>query len=91
MNVQIFPYRDSQPKAVEALQKALVAAVERGRRVVVDLDQMPVLDNTAIRGLILLLRRVREAGAELMLHVTRPELLATLSLTALDRVFEVAA
>jgi anti-anti-sigma regulatory factor len=38
----------------------------------------------------MLLRRVREAGGELMLRVTRPELRSTLRLTALDRVFEVA-
>jgi anti-anti-sigma factor len=90
MEAQIFPYSDSQPGAIAALQAALVSAVERGRRVMVDLDQLPVLDNPALRGLIMLLRRVREAGGEIILRVTRPELRSTLALTALDRVFEVA-
>lgn len=91
MEAQIFPYRDSQPGTLAALQASLVSAVERGRRVIVDLDHLPVLDNPALRGLITLLRRVRAAGGELVLRVTRPELRSTLSLTALDRVFEVAA
>lgn len=88
MESQIFPYNDSQPGALAALQSALVGAIERGRRVVLDLDHLPVLDNPALRGLITLLRRVRAAGGELVLQVTRPELRSTLSLTALDRVFE---
>jgi anti-anti-sigma factor len=90
MEAQIFTYRDSQPGTLEALQSALVAAVGRGRQVIVDLDHLPVLDNPALRGLITLLRRVRAAGGELVLRVTRPELRSILSLTALDRVFEVA-
>jgi anti-anti-sigma factor len=91
MEAQIFPYTDSRPGAIATLQNALVAAITRGRRVVLDLDQLPILDNPALRGLIMLLRRVREAGGELILRVTRPELRTTLSLTALDRVFEVDA
>jgi anti-anti-sigma factor len=91
MELQIFSYSDSQPGTLAALQKALVTAVERGRRVMLDLDHLPVLDNPALRGLITLLRRVRAAGGELTLRVTRPELRSILSLTALDRVFEVAA
>jgi anti-anti-sigma factor len=91
IEAQIFPYNDSQPGAIAALQNALVTAVARGRRVMLDLDHLPVLDNPAIRGLIMLLRRVREAGGELIVRVTRPELRNVLSVTALDRVFEVAA
>jgi anti-anti-sigma factor len=90
MEAQIFTYHDSQPGTLEALQSALVAAVGRGRQVIVDLDHLPALDNPALRGLITLLRRVRAAGGELVLRVTRPELRSILSLTALDRVFEVA-
>ena len=88
MQAQIFSYKDSQPGALTALQNAVVGAIQRGSRVILDLDHMPVLDNPALRGLIMLLRRVREAGGELALRVTRPELRSTLSLTALDRVFE---
>lgn len=90
MQTQVFSYNDSQPGAIAALGHSVISAVERGRQVVLDLDHMPALDNPALRGLITLLRRVRAAGGELMLRVTRPELRSTLRLTALDRVFEVA-
>lgn len=90
MQTQVFSYQDSQPGAIAALQRAIVSAIDLGRNVVLDIDHMPVLDNPALRGLIMLLRRAREAGGEFVLRVTRPELRSTLQLTALDRVFQVA-
>lgn len=90
MQTQVFSYQDSQPVAIAALQRAIVSALDLGRHVVLDIDHMPVLDNPALRGLIMLLRRAREAGGEFVLRVTRPELRSTLQLTALDRVFQVA-
>ena len=87
---QIFPYQDTTPTAVSRLQKVVVDAIVRGRRVMLDLDQLPVLDNPAIRGLILLLRRVRAAGGTIALRVTKPEHRSVLRLTALDRIFDVA-
>lgn len=87
---QIFPYQDSTPGALARLGLALDNAIVRGRRVLLDLDHLPELDNRAIRGLIVLLRRARVAGANLGLRVSRPEHRRVLRLTALDRLFEVA-
>lgn len=81
----VFEYR---PAAFDALQAAIVTAFETGaRRVVLDLDELPRLDSDAVRGLITLLRRSRDLGGEVALHVTRPELLRTLNTLALDRLF----
>ncbi len=59
-----------------------------GNRAILDLDGLEALDSSRIRQLITLLRRAREAGGKIALHVTRPELLRTLSVTALDKLFE---
>lgn len=85
----VFEYR---PAAFDALQVAVVTAFETGaRRVVLDLDELPRLDTEGVRGLITLLRRSRELGGEVALHVTRPELLRTLNTLALDRLFPMVA
>ena len=85
----VFEYR---PAAFDALQASIVTAFETGvRRVVLDLDELPRLDSEAVRGLITLLRRSRELGGEVALHVTRPELLRTLNTLALDRLFPMVA
>lgn len=91
METQIFSYSDADPSAIQRLQSRMVSALRNGYRVILDLDTLPVLDNPALRGLILMLRRLREAGGSLALFVTRPEHRRVLSLTALDRIFEVAA
>jgi anti-anti-sigma regulatory factor len=41
--------------------------------------------------LIVALRRMRETGGSVVLHVTRPELLRALSESGLDRVFKIVA
>jgi anti-sigma B factor antagonist len=87
---QIFAYKDSAPSAVDRLQRSVVSALSAGRRVMLDLDQLPVLDNPALRGLIVLLRRAREVGGNLVLRATRADLRQIIALTALDRLFEVA-
>ncbi len=85
----VFEYR---PAAIDALQASIVTAFETGaRRVVLDLDLLPRLDTEAVRGLITLLRRSRELGGEVALHVTRSELLRTLNTLALDRLFPMVA
>lgn len=90
MEAKIFSYEDTAPTAVERLERMLLRALDRGYRVMLDLDRLPVLDNPALRGLILILRRARGAGGTVGLRVTRPEHLRVLRITALDRVFEVA-
>jgi anti-anti-sigma factor len=60
-------------------------------RVVLNLDSLPRLDTDGVRGLIVLLRRSREVGGEIALKVTRPELLRSLHVMALDRLFPMDA
>ncbi|HEV3153489.1 MAG TPA: STAS domain-containing protein [Candidatus Baltobacteraceae bacterium] len=91
MQTTRFSYSDAAAGAIERLEWMLAASAQQGRRLILDLDQLPVLDNAAIRGLIRMLRRVREAGGTLALSVTRPEHRSVLQITALDRIFEVAA
>jgi len=87
MESVIIQYR---PREYPVLESAVLAAFDEGAsRVVLDLDAVAVLDTDAIRGLISLLRRSRAAGGELALRSTRADVLRTLSVTALDRVFPV--
>ena len=48
-----------------------------------------VLDTEGLRGLIALLRRARLKGAQIALRSSREEILRTLSVTGLDRVFTI--
>jgi anti-anti-sigma factor len=76
------------PGSVDAISTTVQAFFEEGApRVVLDLDELPRLDTEAVRGLILLLRRSRDAGGEIALKVSRPELIRSLSVMALDRLF----
>lgn len=82
----------STGQSLEQLQAALQAAIEAGEsRVILDLDRLEVLDSGTIRHLITLLRRAREERGEIALHATRPELLRTLSVTALDKIFQLVS
>lgn len=77
-----------QPHNLPSVQKAVLAAIRGGAiEVVLDLDHLDALDVSALRGLIALLRRARDAGGELALRATKPLLRRTLGVTALDRVF----
>ena len=87
MDSLVIEYR---PQAYAGLEAAVLAAIREGtNRVVLDLDGVAVLDTQALRGLIALLRRARAAGGELALRASRADVLRTLSVTALDRVFPV--
>ena len=78
--------------AFDRLQTELLEAIEDGAKAVaIDLDALAVLDSAAMRQLIKLLRRTRERGAELSLITGRPEILRSLKVTALDKVFHVTA
>ena len=77
-----------RPDALDRITRETLAAFEEGApRVVLDLDALTRLDTDGVRGLILLLRRSREVGGEVALKVTRPELIRSLSVMALDRLF----
>lgn len=79
-----------QPSQLDSLVDEVVATFADGaREVVLDLDSLPRLDTDGVRGLILLLRRSRESAGEIVLKVTRPEILRSLHVMALDRLFRV--
>lgn len=86
--MQAPPIISYAPERLDTITITAQAFFEEGiARVVLDLDSLPRLDTDAVRGLILLLRRTRDAGGEIALKVTRPELIRSLSVTALDRLF----
>jgi anti-anti-sigma factor len=79
---------DYRPDALESIQDQALASFSDGaKRVVLNLDSLARLDTDGVRGLIVLLRRTREVGGELALKVTRPDLLRSLQVMALDRLF----
>ncbi len=85
MQPMIFEYRTD---GLAPLQAAVMSAFEAGvPRVILDLDTLERLDSASVRGLILLLRRSREIGGELALRVSRPEIVRSLKVMALDRLF----
>ncbi len=87
---EVFTFTDSAPAAMEALQREIAVALADGQtRVALDLDRIPALDIAGIRGLITLLRRVREGGGEIALRTSRADICRTLAVTGLDRVFSV--
>ncbi|MFY9740206.1 MAG: STAS domain-containing protein [Candidatus Cybelea sp.] len=76
------------PGNYPAIEPAVDAKLlRRAEQVVLDLDTLAVLDTEALRGLIALLRRARLKGAQIALQSSRDEILRTLSVTGLDRVF----
>jgi anti-anti-sigma factor len=82
------PIFDYHAEALDQITRETLAAFEEGApRVILDLDALSRLDTDSVRGLITLLRRSREVGGEVALKVTRPELLRSLSVMALDRLF----
>ena len=83
----------SKPNTPESLLD-LRAAVERAiaagaRSFVIDVDDLVVLDAPVISALIGLLRSVRESGASIALRASRTNILDTLRITALDKVFTI--
>ncbi len=75
-------------EAFERLLEQIREATESGvKEIILALDGLAVLDSFAIRRLITLLRRTREGGGEITLAVSRADLLRTLQVTALDKVF----
>lgn len=79
------------PMARDLLGAVDTAAQKDDRALTVGLDDLSSLDTKVMNGLITALRRMRDAGGTVRLHVTRPDLLRTLSDTGLDRVFAIVA
>jgi anti-anti-sigma factor len=79
-----------RPEVYPEVEATVFGALQEGaERIVLDLDAVAVLDTKALRGLISLLRRARSTGGEIALRSSRTDVLGTLSVTALDRVFPV--
>jgi anti-anti-sigma factor len=77
-------------ESLAALRAEVASAARAGEgRYVIDLDALSVLDSPVISALIATLRDVREVGSELILATSKPAILETLSVTALDKVFAV--
>lgn len=90
MYVRLAPQGNGEAR--ESLQKiAEEALAAKERALTVGLDDLPALDADVMGGLIVALRRMREAGGSVALHVTRPDLLGALAVSGLDRVFKIVA
>jgi anti-anti-sigma factor len=84
MDSVVIEYR---PESLRAIEAAVEAVAKTGGRVVLDLDVLESLGTEGVRGLIGLLRLTRSTGGELALRSTRAEVLRTLSVTGLDKLF----
>ncbi|MBV8425083.1 MAG: STAS domain-containing protein [Candidatus Eremiobacteraeota bacterium] len=89
-------YYKLSPQPQTPVTRGLLGAVDDAARkseraLTVGLDELSSLDTKAMNGLITALRRMRDTGGTVQLHVTRPDLLRTLSETGLDRVFSIVA
>lgn len=88
METVILDYHlDDLPGTGKSVQDALDLGAQR---VILDLDSLAVLDAKAVRGLIGILRSSRVAGsADVALRSSNRDVLRTLNVTALDRLFPV--
>jgi anti-anti-sigma factor len=76
-----------RPESVRAIEAAVLAVTSAGDRVILDLSALDTLDTAGVRGLIELLRLTRSTSGELALRASRAEVLRTLSVTGLDKLF----
>lgn len=80
------------PAEQAAMERDISEAIKAGRTApVLELDHLETLDVTAVRTLIVLLRKARESGGDLSLHTTKPQVRRILAVTALDRLFTILA
>lgn len=87
-------YLKLQPFEGASDSRSLLDAVEAStqkndRTLTIGLDEIDSLDAATMNGLITALRRMRDAGGTVQLHVQRPDLLGSLAETGLDKVFKV--
>jgi anti-sigma B factor antagonist len=74
------------------LRERLTEMMDDGHfRLVVDLEGVEFMDSTGLGVLVACLKRAKEHGGDLSLVCTGPQILRVLSITGLDRVFEVRA
>jgi anti-sigma B factor antagonist len=70
-------------------RRVLLAAVERGRKVLVDLSEVTYLDSSGVASLIEALKRARDGGLGFGLVSVPDRPLRVLKLASLDRVFTI--
>jgi len=76
--------------ALAVLRCELASAVDGGERdATIDIDDVVILESAVIAALLEILRLTRERGATVSLCARRPQLLQSLRITALDKVFTV--
>ena len=74
----------------EQMHAAIGAATDdREAYVTIGLDCVDLLDATVLRELIRGVRKIRETGGGLRLHVTRPALASALQAIGLEKIFEI--
>jgi anti-sigma B factor antagonist len=75
----------------DAFLESLLPAVAPGVELVLHVAGLVFIDSTGVGALLDLLRRVQDAGGELVLYSPSPQLDAILTMTALDKTFKVVA
>jgi anti-anti-sigma regulatory factor len=80
---------DAEPRTLAAAVDAALTTDEKA--LTVGLDAIPGLDDGVMNALIVALRRMRDGGGTVRLHVTRPDVASALEVAGLDKVFEVVA
>ncbi|HEV3156386.1 MAG TPA: STAS domain-containing protein [Candidatus Baltobacteraceae bacterium] len=83
------PYVVPPDRVIEFLDARAESLAKEHPNLTLILDELPVLDTLIIARLIVLLREVREHGGTVRLAVSRPGLLETIRINALDRIFDV--
>ncbi len=79
-------------EALAVLGRDVAAAMDAGERALsIDIDDIGILESYVISALLALLRETRERGATVTLCASRPQLLDSLRITALDQVFRIVA
>ena len=74
------------------LRDQLTRLMDEGHyQLVVDLEGVEFMDSTWLGVLVACLKRAKEHGGDLSLVCTSPQILRVLSITGLDRVFQVRA
>lgn len=68
-----------------------LGGLPEGRKVVIDLSDVPFMDSSGLGALIGSIRRLRETGGAVGVVCTRPAVLRLLHTTGFDRIVEVSA
>ncbi|GAC1302327.1 MAG: hypothetical protein NVS2B3_18580 [Vulcanimicrobiaceae bacterium] len=83
-------HHPSDAGTVTALRDDVAAALAAGERAIaIDLDDVRILESSVIATLLALRRVAKASGATISLCASRPALVASLRVTALDKVFAI--